>query len=103
MKGSQIFVVVKFGFLECADEACNFINVVSVGTGGVESTGRVVVRFLSELWLNYLWGLKPGILPGGCNGSKVFGLGDPRLFCCLGDGFRRLSRAVWRKIVQNVK
>ena len=58
------FLVLELGFLECADKARNFIHVVLMGTGGVESTGRAVVRFLSELWLNYLRGLKPGILPG---------------------------------------
>ena len=64
-KGITHFLVLEFGFLECADEACNFLDVVAMGPGSVESTGRAVVGFLSELWLNDLWGLKPGIPPGG--------------------------------------
>ena len=73
-KGVTHFLVLQFGFLEFSDETCTFINVVAVGAGGIQSTGGSLVGILSELWLNDLLGLKPGILPGGCSCSKIFGL-----------------------------
>ena len=63
-KGVTHFLVLEFGFLKCSDEVCNFINVVAVGAGGIQSTCGVVVGFVSGLWLDDLGGLKPGIPPG---------------------------------------
>ena len=53
------FLVGSFGFLEGPDEACNFVKVFSVGTGGIKCASRAIIRFHNSLWLSEFRTLDP--------------------------------------------
>ena len=49
------FLVGSFGFLEGPDEACNFVKVFSVGTGGIKCASGVFIGFPEPSLVGRAW------------------------------------------------